>query len=235
MVGADKPAEHPKNDPWKKKEDPWAKAKEQPVKPSGEFKPAKGLNIDVRPRHEQENSTARWYVVGGAVAVLILLLVFIIPAYRGYNVYSAMKESGVPDQYFTNMQGLLADKQSAEANAASYSSQLQSTQDQLSSTKDDLTTCKNELSDCKHDLADTKKKSEQLVNSFQSDNNKLKSDLAACTKAADDATKAHDALVADSARRICCIQRVENPDINAYSVVDNKIVCIKDGGTELKC
>ena len=45
----------------------------------------------------------------------------------------------------------------------------------------------------------------------------------------------YNSLVTNVARSICCKQRVDNPEISAYDVVENKIVCLSSGSKPLSC
>lgn len=44
-----------------------------------------------------------------------------------------------------------------------------------------------------------------------------------------------DLAVQNSARSICCKNRVDDPTINSYDLVNNKIICLKDGEKLLSC
>ncbi len=37
------------------------------------------------------------------------------------------------------------------------------------------------------------------------------------------------------ARSVCCKERVDNPKISSYNVVDNKVVCLESGGEVIQC
>ena len=45
----------------------------------------------------------------------------------------------------------------------------------------------------------------------------------------------YDSLVENSAKNICCKNRVDNPSINYYDVINNKIICLEDGEKLLSC
>ena len=42
-------------------------------------------------------------------------------------------------------------------------------------------------------------------------------------------------IIADAARRICCKEKVDDPQINSYDLFNNKIVCTEEGSNELGC
>ena len=50
-----------------------------------------------------------------------------------------------------------------------------------------------------------------------------------------DQVRDQNRVIASSAIRICCRQRVDNLDINSYSISDNTIQCLQDGDEPLNC
>ena len=42
-------------------------------------------------------------------------------------------------------------------------------------------------------------------------------------------------LAENTAKNICCKQRIDNSRINSYDVTNNKIICLEDGETSLSC
>ncbi len=43
------------------------------------------------------------------------------------------------------------------------------------------------------------------------------------------------AFVKKMARSVCCKERVDNPKISSYNIVDNKVVCLESGGEVIQC
>ena len=45
----------------------------------------------------------------------------------------------------------------------------------------------------------------------------------------------YDLLIENMAHSICCKQKVDNPNINYYSIINNKTACLEDGEHQLTC
>ncbi len=153
-----------------------------------------------------------WSIVG-LIALALLLIFIVIPAVRGYATYSAMKESGVPDEYLTNMQGLIDAKKAAEEKIEKSNQELSAAQSQVNS-------CSAEKNACR-----------ETSDEFQRQVDVLSSEL----NDAKNLALEHEEVIADAGRRICCVARIENPSINAYAVLDGKITCTSEGGTAITC
>jgi len=54
-------------------------------------------------------------------------------------------------------------------------------------------------------------------------------------KAVGEVQAKYDQLVKNTAKSICCKAKVDNPQINFYDVVDNKITCLEQGANQLSC
>jgi hypothetical protein len=103
------------------------------------------------------------------------------------------------------------------------------------SAKLDAQTAQSQLAVCSAeiiavtDLANkTANQSKFIIKSLGTDIANLKSDLERCEDA-------QDAVIADAARRLCCMQRVDNPAIDSYSVSDDRIVCATGGQKAIRC
>jgi hypothetical protein len=198
-------------------------ATKEPEKPAPKPRIRETLDIDIRPRGEPKRSNAWVWWVGGII-ILGILIFFIIPAIKGYNVYTAMRAADVPEQYVTDMSGLNRDKTAAEQQSAADKAALEKKDIELTTNRETLGSCKKDLNACAQDSANREKEAQDLIESLSKD-----------VADAKNGQEANGITIADAARRICCAQRIENPSINSYSVVNDKIVCVQDGGTALTC
>jgi cell division protein FtsB len=165
-----------------------------------------------------------WIVVGG-VAVALLLFIFLgLPAMKGYNVYKAMKASGVPEEYATDMQGLSARLAELEAEASAAAQQRDSVAEQL-------TTVELERQRVQSNVTAENQRLDRLLTICTSDANNAKNSLRACQ----DERDGNDAIIEDAARRICCIARYNDPSITGYEIRSNSIVCVSKGGQPVNC
>jgi hypothetical protein len=187
----------------------------------------------------------RWYWIGGGIAVVViaaLLFVFLIkPAYTGYSVYSALKEKGTPDAYIKDVTSLSSDKAAAEAGKASAEAAAaqakrlaDDAQKNAADAQRQYASCTASLDSCKTDAAAAKKQSDDLVKSLGNDLGTLRADLQSCMQNITQAQES-EAVIADAARRLCCVQRVENSAINSYNIDGGRIVCATDGKKSISC
>lgn len=177
----------------------------------------KGIDIPMRREHseqrDEEGSGAKWWIIILLVALIAGSVIFAIPAYKGYKAYSAMTDSGVPETYVEDMKGLAAEN-------ARLALLVNETQSALEQSKKDYGVCVQE-----------KNAKEELVVSLGVDLQARKTELDSCTTQVETDASA----IANAARRICCIQRVENPAISGYTVLDSKISCVTEGGESISC
>ena len=131
----------------------------------------------------------------------------------GYAVYGAMEESGIPSTYATNMIGL--------------QTELTNNKDQLAQTKTDLDTARA-----------AKDAALQQTQSLASANDGLTSKLSEsetlATALEQERDEARSALQ-ESARQLCCVQRVLNPQIDSYGLEKGVIVCGESKTVSIKC
>lgn len=175
------------------------------------------------PRSKKSNKLL-WYIIGGAVIAVLLLFTLIIPAIEGYSTYRALKASGVPDKYISNMQGLVNDNNNLRAQLTQAQSDLQtansartSAEANLSQTQDQVSKDTNAL----HGIIDMLQQN-QTQSKEQQDT--LQQEL----------TTAQNTLVY-SANRLCCIAKYTNDAIKAYVINDDKVSCVSEGGTAINC
>lgn len=164
-----------------------------------------------------------WWLAGALIALLLAFFV-ILPGYRGYQVYRAMHEAGVPDTYATDMVGLQTAKEKAELGAQSAIATATEAERQRAAAQESLDQCMARS-------AQEKDAAGERIEALEDGLAAAKDDLAACTAGA----QAKDAVIADAARRICCVQRVDNPSINGFVITDGRIACVMDGGTAISC
>jgi hypothetical protein len=190
--------------------DKWPPTKDEPAAKPAHEKSA--FNAESKPR-----SNRMYWIAGGAVVALLLTFFVFVPAFRGYGIYSAMKKADVPQEYFTNMVALSDAKATAEQQAASATAERDAANQQLN-------TCQQEKATVETNIQTQKTNYEERLAAEQ--------DRA---DAAEEEAESKTAALENAARRICCIARVENPSINAYAIIDDKVTCVSEGGTSISC
>lgn len=79
-----------------------------------------------------------------------------------------------------------------------------------------------------------KNQSKSYMKTLGNDLANAQSDLKACQTLLEGSTT-QSAIVVDAARRLCCIQRVDNPVIDSFAIENNKIVCKSGAENRLSC
>jgi len=197
-------------------------------------------------------------IIAAVVGLLLVALFVIRPALLGYGVYQEAQSSNLSVQdYSQNMQQLNHDLDVVKANLSSYSTFTGALLAQVDQKNNDLTECKVELERIKIDVEQAQKQvadKEKEVTDFQGKMQQsidqqvsdktgaLEQDKTACQ---DSLTKKetqvgevqakYDQLVKNTAKSVCCKMKVDNPQINFYDVVDNKVTCSEQGTNQLNC
>lgn len=208
---------------------------------------------------QKEESTIKngvniWYVSVIIVVLLLFSLLVVRPGLIGYGIYQDVQSSGYSlDEFAQNVQSLNTEMDNIKANLSLNQDFLEMTQNEVSSTKEELTSCESELKSleieidhCQESdrikeelLASTNEKISAAVEEQTTEINNAK-DLCLDTidKKEEELTvieAKYNSLVTNVARSICCKQRVDNPEISAYDVVENRIVCLSSGSKPLSC
>lgn len=208
---------------------------------------------------QKEESTIRngvniWYVSVIIIVLLLFSLLVVRPGLIGYGIYQDVQNSGYSlDEFAQNVESLNAEMDNIKANLSLNREYLEMTQNEVSTMKEELTSCESELKSleikiehCQESdrikeelLADTDEKISAAVEKQTTEINNAKDlCLDTLTKKEEElaASEAkYNSLVTNVARNICCKQKVDNPEISAYDVLENKIVCLSSGSKPLSC
>jgi hypothetical protein len=171
--------------------------------------------------HDEPSRGSKAKYIGIAclgIALLVVLVYFGGRAMTGYAVYGAMQESGVPGQYASDMQGLASELSRTQASLNQATSALAQTSDTLASER--------------AAFAEEKQFISLQRDEFRAEFSKATDDLNRAQNNLEDTTE----TLSDAAKRLCCAQRaVADPNINSYSITDNKVMCTTGGQTPLSC
>ena len=116
--------------------------------------------------------------------------------------------------------------------------ELESTKKSLEECTDELATTSNLLKEREVDVASLQAEQETNVNLIQekmsqlTDMQVLVDEMIHRTRKAEEN---YDDLVRNTARSICCKQKIDNDEINYYDVDEDRIVCRSDAGEDLNC
>ncbi len=194
------------------------------------------------------------------VAVLILFIAAVLakPTLVGYSTYQQMQRSNYSlEEYAENVRDLQNSLTLASTNLSvqkEFMTELQKQNHELSKKVTDCVLDKNsqilrynlsfnscqekihtlqqesesEREECTSDLAQQREEAAQAQQECSSELQQIRDLLTS-------AQDTFNITLADAARRICCKEKVDNPRINYFSLLNNKIVCTDEGSQELHC
>ncbi len=209
-------------------------------------------------KHLPKRKSNHLAIIGAVVGLILVALFVVRPALLGYGVYQEAQSSNLSVQDYTqNMQQLNHDLDVAKANLSSYSTFTGALLTQVDQKNTDLTECKVQLERIKIDVEQAQKqvadkekevtdfqgKMQQTIDQQVSDKTStLEQEKTTCqdglTKKETEVSGVqakYDQLVKNTAKSICCKAKVDNPQINFYDVVDNKVTCLEQGTNQLNC
>jgi hypothetical protein len=214
---------------------------QSPAKPRGlpESKPKIVTPEPKRPRvsvsHHEEEREWNWPLITGVVFGLIVIIFFLIPAFRGYLVYREMQASGVPDEYVTHIDKLLQDKAAAEELAKSTQVQLADVSERNVANEHKLAAAREDVNICNEKRTADQKKHEQSIESLHNDVAAAEADVVTCEKEASQKIDQTTAILMDAAKRLCCVQRAITPELDSFSIVEGKVLCSTGGQNPITC
>ena len=208
---------------------------------------------------QKEDSTIRkgvnvWYVSFIVILLLLFSLLVVRPGLIGYGIYQDVQNSGYSlDEFAQNVQFLNAEIDNIKSNLSLNEEFLQMAKGEASVTKEELISCKSDLKDLEKKILfceDSVRDKEEIIDSIddkisaaveeQTTEINTAKDLCLDSLTAKEeelvvSETKYNSLVTNVARSICCKQRVDNPEISAYDVIENKIVCLSSGSKPLSC
>jgi len=174
------------------------------------------------------------------ILLIIALIILIKPALLGYKISQEFEQTGTTATNLITDHELLKTQLKITENNLQICNNLQKNQlDQLSSEKNTTFRCLQE----KNELAS---KSGESKSNFDLEFSKLQSDFFATQRdlqgkltteelALSQLEEDYEQLIKNSARIICCKAKVDNSDIDSYTLSNNKIVCTIGENNKLNC
>ena len=169
-------------------------------------------------------------VVAGITFLSIIVLVFLIrPAVTGYSVYNKIKGSNLDVENFeTQFENMQRDLVITTTN-------LSSCQSFYTETLNELDSYLTKTIECESKLATSEANLNTQNSQYAQENEKLKVDLSEKESDLNELQSDYDALTQNSANNICCKQRIDDSNINSYTIENNKIVCTTGGEKSISC
>jgi uncharacterized protein YoxC len=166
----------------------------------------------------------RYLYIGLVIIAIAFVFVIAFPAYKGYSVYKQLKTQGVDDTYVADMTGLQQAKNEGEQ-------QISSLQEQLAGKEQQLAAAQQQQQEMQAVSSAEQERLQSIIDA-------LTADIEAAMdqrRAMESTIEEQQAAIADSARKLCCVKRFDDPSIDSYEVDNDKIVCGASLGQELSC
>ena len=199
-----------------------------------------------------------------AFFVLLIIGVFALrPAIIGFSVYDQITASNKSlKEYKGNLQELKEDLNDSENELSScqqssekleqdigdYSGKLAECNTNIENTKNYINELEKKLLVADTGLSSCQDKNSEIVTSAKDSSDKLtacqnelnsvgvnKEEIEKLKKDIELLKNNYDELAQKTANNMCCKERVDNPSIKYYDVLNNKVICLVDGTKEVSC
>lgn len=174
------------------------------------------------------------------ILLSILLIVMLKPSIDNFIVRSRLRSLGItPSEIISNLDLKEKENEFLRANLSTCKEVSSRTILENEILKSNNFNLSNRILQLESDLRfkdiEKSKEIERINASF---NDKIKENnmlvIQAESKVSEIEAK-YDSLLTSSARRICCMAKVDNSEINSYDVVAGRITCLSNGEYELVC
>ncbi len=199
-----------------------------------------------------------WKIFLLVIIVLSMSYFVIRPAVLGYSVYQDLRNTNASvEQYGQSLTDLNKQLSIIQANASSYAaftSELLNKINQISNDASQISAENAQLKtklDANTQLSNQKiKELEEKIQQKEDEADQLEQEQAAAIQTLEAkqeqelrATRGqltsmqqqYDSLTSQTARSICCKEKVDDSSINSYEIVNNRILCMDDGNRTLSC
>lgn len=165
------------------------------------------------------------YVLAAIVIAAVFLFALVRPAVIGYSVYGNVKKSGLAtNDYSLNVESLNNRLKETETNLMTCTEQKSQVEAALAGKDSEIESVGEDLDELKDEV---EKRNEQ-IRTLNEKNSEIETEL-------EEEKDNYSELLKNSARTICCKEKVDNEKIDFYTVEDGKITCSEESGEELKC
>lgn len=156
------------------------------------------------------------------ILLVIVLLITIKPALLGYTVNKQFKDIGLSAaDIMKEIQSLKSDLLIADTSLESCQKLNQEYLDDLNDAKTAETTCTEEKTKLESDY-------DQLNQAYTQEKEQSESDY-------DSIKERYNNVLQNSADNICCKNKVDDPDIDSYILMNDKIICTSGEGIKINC
>lgn len=188
-------------------------------------------------------------------------MLVIRPAILGYGVYRSLDETNYTlEEFGKNIRDMQLDLLTSQANLSMQSRLADELVSRFGTVSDALTTSLEQQKQQSLQLAACQEEQRRLEAQLQKEEAEESNEVLSCTaqlqereRQLQDKEKAfgaaqststaalaslraeYDLLLKNTAKTVCCKEKVDNQQISSYSVLNGKIFCLEEGGTALAC
>ncbi len=207
---------------------------------------------------EEQKRKVNWSRVLLAVFIVLGIGFIVGPGLLGYGVYLQIKDSNFTvNELGQNIHALERQLEVSQANLSLQGTFNSNLLEMVEKNTNSLLACQTERSKLEAEnkyageLCEQRNKVlQQLLEEVKEDKQEEESleaqeklqttllcttDLELKKKQLEDLQLEFNVFVQNMARSVCCKQKIDNPQINSYSVSNNKLVCQEGGGTPVTC
>lgn len=189
--------------------------------------------IELEPSHPYSHGKSRSGKRIAIISLVLLVLIFlgiavIRPAIVGYGVYQQLEGANQTlDGYEQEIDNLEASLSTSKADVTDCESSKSSLESDLDSARADVSSCDSQVSELEKQIDETPDLQEKVDD--------LEDQVSTLTDEIDDAEDNYDSLAVNTANNQCCKSKIDNPNIDSYDLVNNKIVCMESGPLSISC
>ncbi|HLC71358.1 MAG TPA: hypothetical protein VJI32_05085 [Candidatus Nanoarchaeia archaeon] len=199
-----------------------------------------------------------WKLILLTVILTITGIFFIKPAVLGYSVYQDLQRTNLTAQeYGQSIDEIQEELHISNATLTSYAVFNEQLLYQVTQMTQDIALKSAELARLNAKMEEAERVHAQKVLEIQDELNEQENDAtveltraqaqlqnltAAYTQTREEKeaeikqiTSQQDLFIAQTARSICCKEKVDDESIDSYEVVNNKIMCLQEGNRSLSC
>jgi hypothetical protein len=177
-----------------------------------------------------------------AIGLLIVIIAIIVirPVIIGYTTYFNQKESGISmNDYQGRLNSIQIELSKAKTNLSACIDFSDKVFVQLDSRMSEYSGCQDELHAALANLSISKARFENEIESARRSVEVQDREAEKILDEKEDELREleskYSLLAKSSANNICCKAKVDNTNINYYTIENNKLVCLESGEKKLDC
>lgn len=211
---------------------------------------AKAIFEDSVEENKSKDNSAlyrKMVIVTSVILIVLVSLLVFRPALIGYSVYKQAENGNYSvTELGASVQNLKVQLAATKSNLSLYQEIYGQVWDEVKSKElslSDCTTSRDELTsqvayvrqEWKSDLAKCQGEKDRTTQDLTNQLSTKDTEIANVLKQKEDIKKSFDNFVKNLAKSVCCKEKVDDPDVNSYEVINERLVCVNSGSNSLNC